>query len=116
MCTVSWSSCLCTYPISVTARRIVAITVSLGRINASTASVESTRRRLHLVRGWMTACPSSCRLVGIAVLTTFLLGAQPQVAVLKEREGQFAEPVLISNYLCQFISDRLCAPLEGAFL
>ena len=56
------------------------------------------------------------RLVCIAVCTSFLSGAQAQVAVLKEREGEFTEPVLVSADLYHIVPDRPCAPLEGPFL
>ena len=53
------------------------------------------------------------RLVCIAVCTAFL---SAQVAVLKEREGEFTEPVLVSADLYHIVPDRPCAPLEGPFL
>ena len=57
------------------------------------------------------------RLVFIAVVTAFLTRAQPQVAVLKVREGELAEPVLASADLCHIaVLNSLCAPLEGPFL
>ena len=96
------------------------MTGSLGRTNTSMASVESTRHRdrLHPVRGLKTACTSSCLRVWFALLFVpqVLSGAQAQVAVLKEREGEFVEPVLVSADLYHIVTDCPCAPLEGPFL